>query len=77
MRTRSKGRGFFHGTHKGSDIDIQRESDGRFYIIVTAPDGCHAYEGFAPETVRTIAEAKREARRGACLDQPTQQTAEA
>lgn len=70
MRTRSKGRGFFHGSHKGSDIDIEREPDGRFYIVVTGPDGCHAYDGWAPDTVTTMAEAKREARRGACLDLP-------
>lgn len=70
MRTLRKGRGFFDGSHKGHEINIQREPDGRFYIIVTAPDGCYAYDGWAPENITTMAAAKREARRGACLDQP-------
>lgn len=72
MRTLEKRRGYFRGTHKGAEIEIRRDRDcaGRsFYIIVTWKDGGHLYNGWAPEAVVTIAQAKREARRGACLDE--------
>jgi len=68
MRTISKSRTAFHGSHKGAVIGIEREDGGRFYIRVTHKDGGYLYDGWAPETVRTMAEAKKEARRGACLD---------
>lgn len=68
MRTVSKGRNFFLGTHKRHDISIEREKNGRFYIIVTAPCGMHAYEGWAPDDVTTMAQAKQRARIGAGLD---------
>lgn len=70
MRIKSTSARSFWGTHKGADIQIDRELDGRFYIIVTAKDGGHLYDGWAPDTVRTMREAKLEARRGACLDRP-------
>ena len=67
MRTRSKSRVHFTGTHKGAEIHIEREPDGRFYIIVTWKDGGHLYDGWAPREVRTMVAAKREAIKGACL----------
>jgi len=67
MRIVSKSRTHFHGTHKGHSIEIERERDGRFYIIVKSFSGSYAYDGWAPETVTTMAAAKREAIRGACL----------
>ena len=57
----------FVGTHKGHRIEIEREPEGTFYIIVTGPDGTHAYDGWAPRSVETMAEAKREARKGAMI----------
>jgi hypothetical protein len=68
MRTLSKSRKHFCGTHKGAHIDIEREPDGRFYIMVRWTDGCLLYDGWAPENIRRMPDAKREARRGACLD---------
>lgn len=71
MRILKSGRGYFHGTHKGCEIVIERDKehpDQAFYIIVTAANGGHLYDGWAPANIRTIAEAKREALRGACLD---------
>jgi len=70
MRTLSKSRTHFHGTHKGATLDIEREADGRFYIMVAHKDGGYLYDGWAPESVRTMPQAKAEARRGACLDEP-------
>lgn len=67
MRIISQSAKFFNGTHKGHSIEIERERDGRFYIIVKDARGCYAYDGWAPEEVRTMAEAKREAIKGACL----------
>ncbi len=62
----------FPGTHKGATIEITRERPKalcplRFYIIVTAPDGGHLYDGWAPDTVTTMGAPKREAIKGACL----------
>lgn len=68
MRILDKGRNYLSATHKGASIEIERESDGRFYIIVKWKDGGTLYDGWAPETVRTMAAAKLEARRGAMLD---------
>lgn len=72
MRIMKQSASTFWGTHKGHDIQIDREPkgdpfEGRFYIIVTAESGMCAYDGWAPETVTTMAEAKREALRGACI----------
>ena len=67
MRIKSRDRRHFQGSHKGCDIEIERELDGRFYIIVTHSDGGHLYNGWAPEGVRTMAAAKREALYGSCL----------
>lgn len=70
MRIIEKRRGFFHATHKGAEIVIEREKDfaliGRpFYITVTARDGGRLYDGYAPTTVTTMKDAKREALKGA------------
>lgn len=69
MRIRNKSRNHFCGTHKGALIEIEREPDGRFYIFVTHADGGRLYDGWAPESVRRMKDAKREACYGACLDQ--------
>jgi hypothetical protein len=73
---------YFHGTHKGADIEIVREMKSRgagadsfihrpglkrYYIIVTTETGGRLYDGYAPETITNMAAAKREAIRGACL----------
>lgn len=70
MRIISKSRGHFYGTHKGCEIEITKQDDGTYYILVTGKDGCHRYNGWAPDSVRTMPQAKREAIRGACLDEP-------
>lgn len=67
MRVLGKSKSHFSSTHKGASIEIEKEPDGRFYIIVRHKDGGALYDGWAPETVRTMADAKREAVRGACL----------
>lgn len=74
MRIISKRRGWFNATHKGCEIQIERETDpvlreeGRlFYIIVIAPDGGHLYDGWSPIGANTMAEAKREALYGSQL----------
>lgn len=68
MRIVSKSRHHFSGTHKGHEINIEREPDGGFYIIVRElGSGMAAYDGWAPVSIRTMAAAKREAIRGACL----------
>lgn len=71
MRVRTKGRKHFWGTHKGADIQIEREPDGRFYIQVWANDGGYLYDGWAPREITKMQDAKKEALRGACLDCPT------
>lgn len=70
MRIISKDRNHFYGTHKGADIYIEREDDGRFYIRVRWKDGGLMYDGWAPPEVTTMRAAKAEARRGAMLDTP-------
>lgn len=68
MRIISQSRKHFHGTHKQHEVCIDGEPDGRFYIIVRClKSGLYAYDGWAPDTVRTMPEAKREALKGACL----------
>jgi uncharacterized protein (DUF2461 family) len=74
MRIQEKRRGYFRGTHKGAEIEITRDRempDRTFYIQVRAADGGYLYDGWAPEGVTTMPEAKREAIRGACLDEPS------
>lgn len=73
MRTLSKSRNHFHGTHKGYEIEIDRErpavesfGERHFYIRVFNEHG-HAYDGYAPADLTTLAEAKREALYGAGL----------
>ena len=68
MRIISNMRDEFFGTHKGHNVLIERENDGRFYIRVwSIASGSHAYDGYAPKTITTMAEAKREALKGAKL----------
>lgn len=72
MRTIEKSRGYFRGTHKGAEIEIERDQafpDRKFYITVRNRDGGMLYDGYSPVGVATMAEAKREARRGARLDE--------
>jgi hypothetical protein len=73
MRIVSKSRNHFHGTHKGAEIEIERERNGRFYIIVRAKDGGLLYDGWAPESLANMRAAKIEAIRGAQLDAPADQ----
>jgi hypothetical protein len=56
-----------HATHKGANIHIDREDDGRFYIIVTWKDGSTMYDGWAPEGVGSMEDALKEALRGSML----------
>lgn len=72
MRTIEKGRCYFHGTHKGATIDIERDTapfdlERKFYIIVRGKAGGYLYQGCSPAGVNSMAEAKREAIKGACL----------
>ncbi len=72
MRIIEKSRGVFRGTHKGATIEIERVYDHprhKFYIIVTWEDGTYMYQGYSPEGIETMAQAKKEAIRGACLDE--------
>jgi hypothetical protein len=43
--------------------------ESNFYIWVRATDGGYLYDGYAPAGITTLAEAKREAIRGAMLDE--------
>jgi hypothetical protein len=70
MRTIEKRRGYFRGTHKGGEIEIERDHDildRKFYIRVRWKDGGYLYDGYSPAGVETMADAKREAIRGAQL----------
>lgn len=70
MRILEQRRGYFRGTHKGCSIEIERDRAHparAFYITVTAADGGHLYDGWAPAAITRVADAKREALRGACL----------
>ncbi len=72
MRFLEKSRGYFRGTHQGGEIEIQRDPcpgapERKFYIIVRWKDGGYLYNGWSPEGVDTMAEAKRDAIKGACL----------
>lgn len=75
MRIIKSSRSYFRGTHKGYEIEISRDhqfEDRHFYIRVwSLASGMHAYDGYSPAGVTTIAAAKREARRGAQLDIPS------
>jgi len=72
MRVLEKSRNYFRGSHKGGEIEIERDPcpgapDRKFYIRVRWKDGGYLYEGWSPEGVNTMAEAKRDAIRGAQL----------
>lgn len=68
MRVKYQSRNHFFGTHKGATLNIERERDGRFYIIVNWTDGGALYDGWAPDHIRTMKEAKKEALYGAKLE---------
>lgn len=73
MRVIEKRRGYFHGTHKGATIEIERDPapfdpERKFYIIVRWKDGGYLYQGWSPAGVNSMAEAKRDAIKGACLN---------
>lgn len=72
MRIIKSERGYFLGTHKGHEVEIERAfdcPDSHFYVWVRSLEsGLHAYDGYSPYGITTMAEAKREALRGACLD---------
>lgn len=80
MRTISKSRDHFHGTHRGHEIEIERErppvesfGERHFYIRVwNIQTGMHGYDGYSPAGVTTMAEAKRAALYGACLKERPQ-----
>lgn len=58
----------FIGQYKQHDIDIKREDDGCFYIIVRSPEGSYCYDGWwKPYWKATINEAIHEALVGAEL----------
>lgn len=72
MRTIEARRGYFRGTHKGYEIEIERDHEHHnknFYIRVTSNlgEGMADYDGWAPDDVRTMPQAKREAILGAQL----------
>lgn len=73
MRIIESKRGYFRGTHKAYEIEIEREippvesfGERHFYIRVSNDHG-HAYDGYSPAGVATMAEAKREALYGSGL----------
>lgn len=70
MRIKSESSNHLEATHRGATIEIEREDDGKFYIQVRWKDGGNMYDGWAPETVTTMSEAKSEAIRGAQLNGP-------
>jgi len=58
----------YYGIHKGHTIEIERQGDEPYYITVIAADGSYAYDGYAPDTISTIRDAKAEALRGAMIN---------
>lgn len=67
MRIKTETADYFVGSHKGGSIEIDREPDGRFFIQVRWKHGGYMYNGWAPDDVTTMADAKREAIKGAGL----------
>jgi hypothetical protein len=72
----SDGRRQFHARYRRHDIQVQRESAGRFYIIVTAPTGAYCYDGWWGDDyeTRTMEQAVDQAITGSCL-RPTKRSA--
>ena len=66
---RSYNEDFFDGTYKGHDIEINRELQDKFYIMVTDPDGMFAYDGYweAIEVSGSMKNATEQALRGSEL----------
>jgi len=61
----------FHGRYKGYLLNLfVDEANGCWYIIVTALDGCYAYDGWWRDSeYKTVDEAILEAIRGAGINQ--------
>ena len=58
----------FWATYRGHEIEINRERGARgWYIRVTAPSGCYAYDGWWGEEWNTMDEAITQALVGSCL----------
>lgn len=53
MRIQEQSANNFFGTHKGATIQIDREPDGRFYILVWDSDGSMAYVTVRPNVSLT------------------------
>jgi hypothetical protein len=59
------------GYWRGHMVWVQAEGADDWYIRVTDPRGCYAYDGYwRDSSVRTVDEAVEEAFRGACLLDP-------
>jgi len=58
----------FRARYKGHEIHITRERGARpWYIQVTTPSGCYAYDGWWGEEWNTMEEAIAQALTGSCL----------
>ena len=58
----------FFGTYKKHDIQIEREDDCGFYIIVQNEDGCYSYDGYWSSCLPVeMSDAIEEALDGSCL----------
>ena len=65
---REKTKSTFRATYKGHEIDISRERGARpWYIQVTSPNGCFAYDGWWGEEWNSMEEAITQALVGSCL----------
>lgn len=68
--TREKTNSRFEGSYDGHDIELWRDKDhdGDFYIIVTAPSGVYEYDGWWDDSLdATVDDAIKEAIQGAML----------
>lgn len=61
-----------HYAYKGHQIGVARDGKvGDWYIVVTAPNGVRAYDGWwAGSAGKSRREAVLEAIRGACINEP-------
>ena len=62
----------FEGLHRGHYFDLSRESESdRWYIRVSAPDGCRTYDGWWRDSEgKSVDEAITEACHGSCINPP-------
>lgn len=69
LQVNHKSRDYFDGSFDGHDISISKDHrEDDFYIVVTSPDGTHAYDGWWNDSKdATIDEAVEEALDGAQL----------